>query len=154
MMVEPLQTYFFFTLLFLGVHIYQDLKTQEIDTRYNYLMKGLLLGTILWAGLPTIGLFILTVGTILINYFIIKDTFGEGDKGIFLWLATSFYLIGWAYFLVFWVCLGFITMIHIVVKHITKTKGKMPGTPLLLLAYLLTILLYMINVIIYGRGII
>jgi len=147
MMSSGLEIYIFIGTITLLIASYQDIKSMKINLKSSYVMKGIALTAAYVHGLNMIIYFGITILTIGINHYILRDKFGEGDKVILLWMLPGFYLYGLIWLPVFLFLFGLILAANSYVKRIVKAD-KTPAVPLITAIWIITTLLYFSKAII------
>lgn len=140
-------TYVILASLYLIILTVQDFRTLYVDSKYNYIMVGVALSMIAYAGRGLLYLLLIVVSVVFFNYFGKKTgAFGKGDFSAFNWLFLGLALItpvALAWYIVSLVALGL--LYTVAKKLVAKKRGvlaadyPLPFYPVILGAWILTL---------------
>lgn len=138
----PALVFIIASFLSLAAQTIKDIKTMKIDSRANFIMMGIVIGAYLFLGINFMAYLACTLLSIGFGH-LTKNLFGEGDREMFMWILPGMYLLDYWYPLLFLFCLTLIAGLNFGLKHYKKILVKTPGMPVVMGAYLLSIIIYL-----------
>ncbi len=131
--------YYFLSILMLIYNTFRDIRTREIDERYNYFMFGATMMLLGYFKINIILVFILIFLTIIV-ILLTKKFMATGDLQALVWILLGFGAIEHFKIIKFLIAFtGLFILSFITKKLIKKEREETPGYILLLGAYLITI---------------
>ena len=139
-------SYVFLASIYLIILTVQDCRTMYVDSKYNYIMVGIAISMVSYAGRGILYLLLIVASVMFFNYFGKKaGAFGKGDFSAFNWLFMGLALINpvaLAWYVSALVVLGLVYNLtkRILAKRndVIANKYPIPFYPVILGAWILT----------------
>ena len=132
-------TYYFLSLIMLIYNTFKDIKTREIDERYNYFAFGATFMLLAYFKTSIIFIFALSFLTGLI-IFITKRFMALGDLQALTWILLGFGAIEQFKIVKFLIAFTMLLVITLITKKfIKREQEETPGYILILGSYIITI---------------
>lgn len=138
-MFSPQEFFVWFAFIILLLQCYKDYKKRKIDSRLNFLMKGIVL-TLVIGSTQDYWIYIAFLAIAFLFNFLVFKNFGEGDKEILLWVLPGLVLLGLFQPIIFLLILLALVLIETgIALKLTKEKIFFPGAILILISFAITV---------------
>lgn len=136
-------TWFIIGSLMLAYNTWRDLKTREIDSRWNFFAFGATVMLLAYLKTDLLTLFLLLGLALLINLVLRKPTFSEGDHEAVAWVVIGLGATNLVKIPVFLLAMAILTFFGILfVKYGLKLEHQhLPGYLFILTSFLFTAVL-------------
>lgn len=118
-------------------------KRMKISPAKNFFMMGVVLATAIITGFNTLYIIAFFVFTLLFTRGFGKSL-GGGDRETLYWVLPGFALLGWIFSAVFLLAFCGVFLLDIGIKRKLKVTSKRPGMPIMLAAFVLTAIIYLL----------
>lgn len=143
-MVTFIESYFFFTIFLLIYNTIRDLRTQEIDSRWNFMASGSVVMLIAYFQPSLINILIpLIVTSITLFVYSFKKFFASGDIEGMSWVMFSLGLFNYWKMVIFLILITSFYIFNYIILKIMKSKSnRVCGYPMIVGSYLITLLTF------------
>jgi len=142
-MITFIESFLLTETLMLIYNTFRDVKTKEIDSRFNYLAIGAILMFIAYFQ-PSFWIIIVSIIVSSLTVFVFrwKGFFASGDLEAISWVVFTLGLFDYWKMIVFLIMLTLFYAFGLVMIKITKQGNRLPGYPMILGSFLITLLTF------------